>query len=122
MRRWVYHLKTSRRTPSERTRRHNPTGARLDAKQAAAWSDLQTRKTRRNAAGKFIDGMGVGCGGAQPPSVASHGLPSLNLRPLGYEADQKKNIGPLDFNYLCAKPLISLDYLAAFDRNQRKGP
>jgi hypothetical protein len=44
----------------------------------------------------------------------------LNLRPSGYEADQKENIGPLNFNTLRGNPLISLDYLAAPDRNQRK--
>jgi hypothetical protein len=46
----------------------------------------------------------------------------LNLRPSGYEADQKENIGPLDFNHLRAKPLISLDYIAALNRSRRKGP
>ena len=44
----------------------------------------------------------------------------MNLRPSGYEADQKENIGLLDFNHLRAKPLILLDYLAALNRNQRK--
>jgi hypothetical protein len=43
----------------------------------------------------------------------------LNLRPSGYEADQKENIEPLDFNRLHAKPLILLDYLAALNRNRR---
>jgi len=43
----------------------------------------------------------------------------LNLRPSGYEADQKENIGPLYFNDLRANPLISLDYLAALNRNRR---
>jgi hypothetical protein len=40
-------------------------------------------------------------------------------RPSGYEADQKENIGSLDFNHLHAKSLISLDYLAALNRNRR---
>ena len=44
----------------------------------------------------------------------------MNLRPSGYEADQKENIRPLDFNDLPDNPLISLDYLAAFNRNGRK--
>ena len=43
-------------------------------------------------------------------------------RPSGYEVDQKKNAGPLDFNHLRANSLILLDYLAAPDRNQRKRP
>ena len=43
----------------------------------------------------------------------------LNLRPSGYEADQKENARPLDFNHLHDKPLISLDYLAALNRNRR---
>ena len=44
----------------------------------------------------------------------------LNLRPSGYEADQKENIEPMYFNDLRANPLISLDYLAALNRNQWK--
>ena len=46
----------------------------------------------------------------------------MNLRPSGYEADQKENIWSLDFNHLYAKPLISLDYIAALNRNRRKRP
>ncbi|ADE84722.1 hypothetical protein RCAP_rcc00957 [Rhodobacter capsulatus SB 1003] len=46
----------------------------------------------------------------------------LNLRPSGYEADQKENIGPLDFKQLRANPLISRDYLAALNRNRRPRP
>ncbi len=41
------------------------------------------------------------------------------LRPSGYESDQKENIWPLYFNDLRANPLISLDYLAALNRNRR---
>jgi hypothetical protein len=44
----------------------------------------------------------------------------LNLRPSGYEADQKENIKPSEINNLPDNPLISLDYLAAPDRNHRK--
>jgi len=44
----------------------------------------------------------------------------LNLRPSGYEADQKENIEPLNFNNLYVNSLISLDYFAALNRNQRK--
>jgi hypothetical protein len=40
--------------------------------------------------------------------------------PSGYEADQKENIGPLNFKQLRANPLISLDYLADINRNRRK--
>jgi hypothetical protein len=44
----------------------------------------------------------------------------LNLRPSGYEADQKENIGPLEFNHLRDNLLISIDYLAALNRSRRK--
>ena len=46
----------------------------------------------------------------------------LNLRPSGYEADQKENIGHKKFNHLRANPLMSLDYLAALNRSQRTRP
>jgi hypothetical protein len=41
-------------------------------------------------------------------------------RPSGYEVDQKKDAGPLEFKDLRNNPLISLDYLAALKRNRRK--
>jgi hypothetical protein len=44
------------------------------------------------------------------------------VRPSGYEADKKENIEPFDFSHLRANPLISLDYLAALNRNRRKRP
>lgn len=59
--------------------------------------------------------------GPNQPTCDPASTSNFDLRPSGYDADQKENIWSLDFNHLYAKPLISLDYLAALTRSRRKG-